>query len=246
MKGARVRKELVRDARIFTVQGFEVTVERKSVRRLNLRLNGIDGTLKVSIPRRCSWSDAQSILDGLVFRNKEWITLQLAKIRRRLRFVTPEADALNSIWIWGELHPIEFLSSCSGRIRVEQMETGIRIHALPETSSQRVLTALRRWRHEQVRYWTLEFIAKWEPRLGVQHQELVIRDMKSLWGACRIHQKKIVINGLLFHRPRQYLEEVVLHELVHLLEPSHNSRFKEIMGAMMPNWKQVEREMNGC
>ena len=36
----------------------------------------------------------------------------------------------------------------------------------------------------------------------------------------------------------------MVHELAHLLEPSHNARFKAIMNQFMPSWKQIREELN--
>ncbi|MBL4578902.1 MAG: M48 family metallopeptidase, partial [SAR324 cluster bacterium] len=41
------------------------------------------------------------------------------------------------------------------------------------------------------------------------------------------------------------LEYIVVHELVHLLEASHNNRFKALMDQFYPNWKLCRKELNG-
>ena len=44
--------------------------------------------------------------------------------------------------------------------------------------------------------------------------------------------------------PEIAIEYVVLHELAHLIEPSHNARFKSILSHNMPDWKEVEGILN--
>jgi predicted metal-dependent hydrolase len=45
-------------------------------------------------------------------------------------------------------------------------------------------------------------------------------------------------------KPLSCLEYVVVHELVHLLEPSHNVVFKSYMDHYLPDWRMVKAELN--
>lgn len=46
------------------------------------------------------------------------------------------------------------------------------------------------------------------------------------------------INTRLALYPPRCLEYVVVHELVHMLEPSHNARFHELMDGFLPDWRE--------
>jgi len=41
------------------------------------------------------------------------------------------------------------------------------------------------------------------------------------------------------------LEMVLVHEMVHLLEPSHNARFYALMDRFLPDWREAQRELEG-
>jgi predicted metal-dependent hydrolase len=88
-------------------------------------------------------------------------------------------------------------------------------------------------------------VPKWEQRLGVKTTKIRIRAMKRKWGACRPRTADIVFNlELIKHAPRA-IEYVVLHELAHLIEASHNARFQAILTEHMPDWREVEIALNG-
>ena len=55
----------------------------------------------------------------------------------------------------------------------------------------------------------------------------------------------IWINLELARRSEIFLEYVIVHELVHLLEPGHNDRFREYMSEFIPEWRKYRRELNG-
>ena len=87
-------------------------------------------------------------------------------------------------------------------------------------------------------------VSRWEPVMGVHAGKLVYRNMKSRWGSCQPSTGRICINVRLALYPPVCLEYVVVHELCHLLEPSHGVRFKRLMDTFLPQWREAERILN--
>lgn len=78
----------------------------------------------------------------------------------------------------------------------------------------------------------------WEPIIDVRVKKLAFRNMKSRWGSCQPATGRVCINTRLALYPSRCLEYVVVHELVHMLEPSHNARFHELMDGFLPDWRE--------
>lgn len=91
-----------------------------------------------------------------------------------------------------------------------------------------------------------EYIGKWEPRMGVHAAQWTFRKMKTRWGSCTVDTGKIRINSRLAHYPDECLEYIVVHELCHLIEPSHNRRFHAYMDRFLPDWKQRKERLKNC
>lgn len=87
-------------------------------------------------------------------------------------------------------------------------------------------------------------IAKWKPLIGVNVARFYAQRMKSKWGSCRAESRSIRLNTDLAQKPPQCLEYIVVHELVHLLEPTHNDRFTSLMDQFMPHWRFCRAELN--
>lgn len=68
--------------------------------------------------------------------------------------------------------------------------------------------------------------------------------MRTKWGSCNPEAKSIRLNTELAKKPRECLEYIVLHELVHLIEPSHNQRFVNLINRHMPNWQVYRERLN--
>ena len=81
-------------------------------------------------------------------------------------------------------------------------------------------------------------VEAWEPIMGVKAGKLAYRNMTSRWGSCQPSTGRICINVRLALYPPECLEYVVVHELCHLLERGHGPRFKALMDAFMPDWRE--------
>jgi len=88
------------------------------------------------------------------------------------------------------------------------------------------------------------YIAKWQPEIGVRVKAFNVRKMKTRWGSCNIQAKRIWLNLFLIKLAPCFLEYVVVHEMVHLLERKHNARFKKYMDHFIPHWKKLKKELN--
>lgn len=98
------------------------------------------------------------------------------------------------------------------------------------------------WR-EVVQAFVPPLIAKWEPIMGVKAGKIAYRNMTSRWGSCQPSTGRICINVRLALYPPECLEYVVVHELCHLLERGHGSRFHALMDAFLPDWKAIRAKL---
>jgi predicted metal-dependent hydrolase len=56
--------------------------------------------------------------------------------------------------------------------------------------------------------------------------------------------RTIRLNTELAKKPKEYLEYIVAHEMVHLLERTHGPRFLALMDRFMPNWRDTRELLN--
>jgi type I restriction enzyme M protein len=89
-----------------------------------------------------------------------------------------------------------------------------------------------------------DILAKWERLIGVKVEKVFVQHMKTRWGSCSPSTGHIRLNTELAKKPPECLEYIVVHEMVHLLEPTHNPRFIALMDSFMPQWKSYRDELN--
>jgi predicted metal-dependent hydrolase len=68
--------------------------------------------------------------------------------------------------------------------------------------------------------------------------------MKTKWGSCNTASGAIRLNTELAKKPKECLDYIVLHEMVHLLEPTHGPKFVNCMDRFMPNWRAMRDLLN--
>ena len=70
--------------------------------------------------------------------------------------------------------------------------------------------------------------------MGVQPSMVYYKPTISRWGQCNVKDRSICISAYVLLLPEWCVEHVVVHELCHLLEPSHNARFHALMDKYFP------------
>lgn len=73
---------------------------------------------------------------------------------------------------------------------------------------------------------------------GIEMPVIKLRAMKSQWGNCKPQRKEITLNRKLIHYPVEFIEYVILHEFVHLIQADHSKAFYAIVERYMPDYKE--------
>lgn len=236
---------------ILNVDGLEipVSVVRKRVKNLNLRVRA-DGTVTLSIPQHLPLARAREFLD----RKGGWIA---ERVRRNIeRRPSPDlaGELPDRIPLWGKLVPRDSVQANSGQDVGGQGADG---RAIPgqaasgrdaggqgapgqTTIDQAALDELCR---TEVLRALPDVVERMEARIGVHATRWSVRVMKTRWGSCTPKTGAIRINARLAAYPPECLEFVVAHELVHLLEPSHNARFHALLDEFCPDNRGIARRL---
>jgi len=85
-------------------------------------------------------------------------------------------------------------------------------------------------------------VSAWSERIGVQIKRVQIRAMRNKWASCSTGGT-LTLSADLFKLPRDLVEYVICHELVHLRIPHHGKGFCALMGCYMSDWQQRERSL---
>lgn len=165
----------------------------------------------------------------------DWIKRQQKKLQEQLRESPREYLDRESHFVWGKRYLLDVQESDEvPSISLKHNKLVLRIR--PGTRESKRHELLERWYRERVRGAVPELIARWEPLLKVQVERFFVRRMKTRWGSCTPETRTLRLNTDLAKKPRECLEFIVVHEMIHLLEPTHNARFVALMDRFLPHW----------
>ena len=176
------------------------------------------------------------------------VTMERRKVKNLNLYVQPpEGRVLATIpWRMREADAIKFIRSKENWIRTAREKVRSRRKSA-ETPGEATLPYTKE-EVEKLQKEILRLAAYWEPLMGVHCTGWQLREMKTRWGSCTVQTGKIRLNLSLARKPEACLEYVLVHELCHLLEPSHNARFHGLMDKVWPDWREkkaaFESKMN--
>ncbi len=94
----------------------------------------------------------------------------------------------------------------------------------------------------KVRMLVEPLIERYSEHIGVRPSAVSYKPMISRWGVCNVRERSICYSTYLLLLPDWCVEHVVVHELCHLLEPSHNAHFHALMDKYYPRWREARKE----
>ena len=224
---------------IIQLDELSIEVIRKPIKHMYLRINASTGEIKISAPLKLPLSS----IHRHVTEKREWIHRAQARLllRKSMR-PTPTMSREEQLFLGKTYTLITHRNAPSRNIVIE----GALMHYFLKAGDvQKELFFLQQWYKQQMHALVLPLIQKWSAIVGVSVQTVGIKAMKTRWGSCNVVARRIWLNLNLIQKPVICLEYVLVHELVHLLEASHNKRFHALMTQFMPEWKQHKRLLEG-
>lgn len=202
----------------------EVTLRRTArARRMSLRVSRLDGRVTLSVPPRARESEAMAFLQA----QENWI-------RKALLNVVPSgAVALgDEIPVEGQLLRLvpgkgRSLMVVGDELQVpgDAARAAVRVAAyLKHRARDRLALASDTYAH----------------RIGRRYRTLTLRDTRSRWGSCTA-EAGLMYSWRLIMAPPLVLDYVAAHEVAHLAEMNHSSRFWAIVADLMPDYERHRR-----
>ena len=214
-------------------------VVKKDIKNIHLSVYPPTGAVRIAAPLRMN-------LDTIrVFAISKlgWIKKQRQKLQEQERETPREYLDRESHYFQGKRYLLKVIEK-DAVPSVELKHSTIILFVRPEADDAKKQSVIEEWYRQQLKEAMQPIIAQWEKKLGVTVEQFNVRKMKTKWGTCSPAQGTIRINLELAKKPPSCLEYIVVHEMIHLLEPTHNNRFIALMNQFMPNWRFHRDELN--
>jgi predicted metal-dependent hydrolase len=218
---------------------IHVDVVRKNIKNIHLGVYPPTGKVRIAAPE---WMELDAI--RLFAINKlAWIRQQQKKLLAQERETPREYLERESHYVWGRRYLLQIVE-VEARPSIRLTHRHLRLQVRPGTDVSKRELLLADWYRGNVKLAVPGLLAKWEPMVGVRAERFYVQHMKTKWGSCNPAARNIRLNTELAKKPPECLEYIVVHELVHLREPTHNDRFIALMNRLMPHWRDCRDMLN--
>lgn len=216
-----------------------ILVTRKAIKNVHLSVHPPDGRVTLTAPT----STRLDVARAYAISRLGWIRQQQEKLRGQARETPRKFIERESHQIWGRRH-LMTVKHAEAKPSVTLDHKRITLTVRPSADAKKRAEVIHEWHKSLLHAVVPTIIKKWQPKLKVHVSNYFLQRMKTKWGSCNHRDMHIRLNTELVKKPKDLLEYVIVHEMVHLIEPTHSSRFIEILTKHYPSWREARAELN--
>lgn len=216
-----------------------IAVTRKDIKHVHLSVHPPSGRVTLVAPA----GTRPEVARAYAVSRLGWIRNQQAKLRAQAREPARQYVTRESHYLWGKRYLLSVVER-EQKPSVTLDHRRITLTVRPGSDRAKREATIHAWHkgllHEEV----LRLVRKWEPRVKVKVAAYFLQRMKTKWGGCNHEARHIRLNTELVKKPKDLLEYVVVHEMLHLIAPTHSGQFLSLMTKHYPSWREARAELN--
>jgi len=216
-----------------------ILVNRKAVKNVHLSVHPPSGRVTLVAPAATRLEVARAY----AISKLGWIRDQQSKLHNQAREAPRKFVERESHYLWGRRHLLT-IAYRDTKPSITLDHRRITLTVRPGSDAKRRSEIMHEWHKSLLHQVVPPLIQKWESKLGVIVEQYFLQRMKTKWGSCNHTVGHIRLNTQLVTKPKDLLEYVIVHEMVHLIEPTHSERFLTILGKHYPTWREARAELN--
>ena len=218
---------------------LSIRVTKKDIKNVHLSVHPPDGRVTLTAPTATRLDVARAY----AISRLGWIRHQQEKLKNQARETPRRFIERESHYLWGRRHLLT-VARRDTKPTVLLDHKRITLTVRPGSDAAKRSEIIHDWHKSLLHESVPTLIRKWEPKLKVKVAGYFLQRMKTKWGSCNHRSGHIRLNTELVKKPKDLLEYVIVHEMVHLLEPTHSDRFIAMLGKHYPTWREARAELN--
>ena len=216
-----------------------IAMTLKDIKHVHLSVHPPDGrvTLVAPIGTRTDVARAYAV------SRLSWIRAKQSELRGQAREPVRHYVTRESHYVWGKRYLLSVVERDT-MPAVTLDHSRITLAVRPGSDRAKREAVMHAWQRGLLHQEVPRLIAKWEPVLEVAVAKYFLQRMKTKWGSCNRRARNIRLNTELVKKPKDLLEYVVVHEMLHLTAPTHSERFVALLSRHLPAWREARAELN--
>jgi len=224
-----------------TIQLGDITiaVTRKAIKHVHLSVHPPAGRVTLVAPTATRLEVARAY----AISKLGWIRDQRDKLAHQARETPRQFVTRESHYLWGRRY-LMTVRYRDEKPRVRADHKRITLTVRPGSDNAQRARVIHEWHMSLLHEAIPPLIKKWQEKLKAEVGSYFLQRMKTKWGSCNHRAGHIRLNTELVKKPRDLLEYVIVHEMAHLIEPTHSDRFVAILDQHYPSWREARAELN--
>lgn len=207
------------------------TMYIKKVKNITLRISE-KGELIVT----CNAFIPQNKVEEFVLEKTKWILDKQRKVIQKYNMHYENVMIDNLFYLYGK--PLKIVRIQSNQNKVQYDDENFYVYYIDEQDAHKsVIRFIKKMCEQDFIPVVEEYYDKLKD-YRFAYPTIKFRTMKSRWGSCIPSKHIITLNMRMIHYPKAFMEYVVLHELVHFIQPNHSSTFYHIIQYHMTDYKE--------
>ncbi len=216
-----------------------IAVTRKDIKHVHLSVHPPSGRVTLVAPK----GTRPEVARAYAISRLGWIRHQQSRFRDQAREPGRRYVERESHYLWGRRYLLS--------VRVDDAKPSIRLghrritlSVRPGSDRAKREAVMHEWHKTLLHDAVPGLIRRWQAKLGVEVAGYFLQRMKTKWGSCNHRARNIRLNTELVKKPKDLLEYVVVHEMLHLIAPTHSEQFLTLMSRYYPSWREARAELN--
>ena len=218
---------------------ISIMVTRKDIKNVHLTVHPPDGRVTLAAPTDTRLEVARAYAISKLI----WIREQQRKLEYQARETPRQFVERESHHVWGRRY-LMTVDYQDVKPSVVLSNKRITLVVRPGCSAEKRAEVMHEWHKSLLHEVVPPLIHRWERKLKVNVSGYFLQRMKTKWGSCNQAAGNIRLNTELAKKPKDLLEYVIVHEMAHLIEPTHSDRFIAILEEHYPSWREARAELN--
>jgi predicted metal-dependent hydrolase len=218
---------------------ISIAVTRKEIKNVHLSVHPPHGRVTLVAPTGTRLEVARAY----AISRLGWIREQQQKLTDQARETPRKYVNRESHFVWGRRHLMTVVhGNCKPFVVLDHKRITLTVR--PGSDAAKRAEVIHEWHKALLHEKVPPVIEKWKRKLKVDVRGYFLQRMKTKWGSCNHRAGHIRLNTELVKKPKDLIEYVIVHEMAHLLEPTHSDRFVAILDKHYPTWREARAELN--
>jgi predicted metal-dependent hydrolase len=179
---------------------------------------------------------SDSRIRDLVTKRTPWIKIKLQEQSDRPNTPPKEYVSGETVTYLGKNYRLKVLIGDQPSMKLRRGYVEATVTNTDIDSKSTIRSLLQDWYKSHAEKRLIEKTKRFAKVIGVDPSSVTVKNYKSRWGSCSA-KGDISYNWRIILAPHSIVDYVVVHELCHMLEHNHSSKYWKHVERHVPNWR---------